>query len=63
MISKVLNDCDIVVFAALLQSEALKQDGIWSASIFQITQAIAFIHQLDLTLIQLEEKNGQGRTL
>jgi hypothetical protein len=51
--------CDIF----FLQSDALKQDGIWSASIFQITQAIAFIHQLDLTLIQLEEKNGQGRTL
>jgi hypothetical protein len=51
--------CDIFS----LQSDTLKQDDIWSASIFQITQAIAFILQLDLTLIQLEEENDQGQTI
>jgi hypothetical protein len=44
-----------------LQSDALKQDDIWSTSILQITQAIAFILQLDLALIQLEEGNGQDK--
>jgi hypothetical protein len=52
--------CDTFFF---LQSDALKQDDIWYTSIFQITQAIAFILQLDLKLIQLEEENGQGQTV
>jgi hypothetical protein len=51
------------VILFFLQSDALKQDDIWSTSIFQITQAIAFILQLDLKLIQLEEENGQGQTV
>nr|XP_051188374.1 uncharacterized protein LOC127302065 isoform X1 [Lolium perenne] len=44
----------------LKHSDALKQDDIWSTSIFQITQAIAFILQLRLKVNSVGRRKWPG---